>query len=84
MTDLDGYARILCDRVDMGAYEFGIGDYDCDQLVNLLDFANWAACMTGPDGGPYDGGCEAFDFEFDGDVDLSDFSGFQRILAGSG
>ncbi len=81
-TDLDGHARILCDRVDMGAYEFGIGDYDCDQTVDLTDFAAWEACMTGPDNGPYDSGCEAFDFEFDGDVDLHDFALFQVFFKG--
>jgi len=27
-TDLDGHARVLCSRIDIGAYEFGIGDYD--------------------------------------------------------
>ena len=46
--DLDGHTRILCDRVDMGAYEFGIGDYDCDRVVDLTDFTAWEACMTGP------------------------------------
>ena len=78
--DLDGHARILCGMVDMGAYEFGIGNYNCDQAIDLADFAWWDACMTGPDAGPYAPGCEAFDFEFDGDVDLSDFAGFQRVF----
>ncbi|MCK4343343.1 MAG: right-handed parallel beta-helix repeat-containing protein [Phycisphaerae bacterium] len=81
-TDLDGHARVLCDRVDMGAYEFGIGDYDCNEVVDGDDFAYWGTCMTGPDNGPYDLGCEAFDFEFDGDVDLSDFAGFQVVFGG--
>ena len=77
LTDLDGHARLLCDRVDLGAYEFGIGDYDCDQDVDLNDWAGWPNCMTGPDHGPYPAGCEAFDFEYDDDVDLPDFAGFQ-------
>jgi len=47
-TDLEGHARVLCVRVDIGAYEFGIGDYDCDQTVNLNDFSVWSSCMTGP------------------------------------
>ncbi len=79
-VDLEGHARVLCGRVDMGAYEFGIGDYDCDRTVNLSDFSGWSSCMTDPHSGPYEAGCEGFDFDGDGDVDLLDFGGFQRIV----
>ncbi|UCE59113.1 MAG: hypothetical protein JSU63_16915 [Phycisphaerales bacterium] len=79
-TDLDGHSRILCERVDMGAYEFGIGDYDWSQSVNLNDFRVWKACMTGPDAGPYADGCEVFDFNYDGDVDFEDFAAMTLIL----
>lgn len=75
--DFDCHARVLCGEVDMGAYESGIGDYQCDDDVDLYDFTAWEACMTGPGKGPYDMGCQAFDFEFDGDVDLTDFAGIQ-------
>jgi hypothetical protein len=75
--DLDGHARVLCGIVDMGAYEYGIGDHQCDGVVDLGDFAAWGDCMTGPDAGPYADNCEAFDYEFDGDVDLLDFARFQ-------
>ena len=60
----------------------GDGDFDDDGDVDLEDFANWDDCMTGPDGGPYESGCEAFDTESDGDVDLRDFGGFQRAFTG--
>ncbi len=84
-TDLEGHARILCERVDMGAYEFGIGDYDCDQAVDLTDFASWSSCMTGPlqlaiGNRQLEIPCEAFDFNADLAVDLLDFAAFQRVL----
>ncbi len=89
--DLEGHARVLCGRVDMGAFEFGIGDYDCDQVVDFADFSSWQACMTGPlDSGAFHStidnrhstiGCESFDFDGDGSVSLLDFSGFQRVFA---
>jgi hypothetical protein len=79
-TDLEGHARVLCERVDMGAYEFGVRDHGGDQTVELSDFAFWSSCMMGPQSGPHDAGCEGFDFDGDGDVDLLDFGGFQRTV----
>jgi predicted outer membrane repeat protein len=76
VIDLDGHARVLCDRVDLGAYEFGFGDANCDRAVDQADFLAWGDCLTGPDAGPYGPGCRALDAEFDGDVDLADLGAF--------
>ena len=57
------------------------GDYTGDGNVNLDDYANFPACLTGPGGGaPMP--CDIFDFEPDGDVDLDDFAGFQEGFGG--
>ena len=79
-SDLDGHGRVLCGRRDMGAFEFGIGDFNCDRTVDLRDLADWSACMTGPGNRRIDSGCEAFDFEADADVDLKDFAGVQTAF----
>lgn len=80
--DLDGHARMLCAAVDMGAYEFGIGDFDCSRIVDLFDFSEWTGCETGPEARGYAPGCEAFDFDFDGKVDFEDYRGFQVVFEG--
>ncbi len=83
LLDLDGHGRVLCGVPDMGAYEFGIGDYDCDGALHLSDLTHWAGCATGPAQAPtanYAAGCEAFDFDFDGAVDLADWAQWQRRL----
>lgn len=37
-TDFDGHSRVLCGRVDMGAFEFGVGDHDCNAAIDVSDF----------------------------------------------
>lgn len=70
-------------------------DFDCDNDVDLDDFAIFAACVTGPDI-PYDpedlpDGCFVTpdndgiippDLDRDGDVDQRDFALFQRCITG--
>ena len=73
------YARVLCSRVDMGAYESGIGDYTCDGVLALTDYASWPACMTGPNAPGYPAGCASFDLDGDEDVDLEDFAEWVKL-----
>ncbi len=76
--DLDGHTRVLCGRVDKGAYESGIGDADCDGVVDLSDFAAMVECAEGMDESP---ACKQVDFDNDGDFDLQDFAGMQRVMS---
>jgi predicted outer membrane repeat protein len=80
--DLANHPRVLCNRVDVGAYEYGMGDTDCDLDVDLFDYGAWGDCVTGPGGGAA-GSCVIFDFDADGDVDLMDYREFQLMFAGS-
>jgi hypothetical protein len=84
--DLLGQARFVDDAlvadtgsgtpplVDMGAYEYRLE-------VTFADFADFAACMAGPDV-EFDPGCELLDLQNDGDADLADFAWLQRSFSG--
>jgi probable HAF family extracellular repeat protein len=66
------------------------GDADHDGDVDLDDYAEFAACLSGPNEGdafvaPSAGCLATFDFlPADGDVDLEDFAVFQQAFTGSG
>jgi choice-of-anchor B domain-containing protein len=77
-VDLIGHLRVLCDRIDMGAYESGVSDGDCDRDVDLVDFGLLQTCF-GTGVAPVE--CQNFDTNVDGLVDLSDFAGFVEEVA---
>ena len=58
------------------------GDLDEDCDVDLLDFAGFVDCMSGPEGGVFVG-CQPFDFDGDDDVDSADFAVFQIAFTGN-
>ncbi|MGE0480027.1 MAG: SUMF1/EgtB/PvdO family nonheme iron enzyme [Phycisphaerae bacterium] len=60
----------------------GSGDSNGDGRVDAADFAALAGCMLGPGAG-VSAGCDAFDFDGDVDVDLSDLVEFQIVFGGS-
>ena len=82
-TDLEGHARLLCDVVDMGAYESGLADHNCDERVDLVDFGSWESCQAGPDSSAVTRQCLSFDADGDYDVDLEDAAGLQRAFVDS-
>ncbi len=57
------------------------GDVNGDDHLDLLDYAVWPDCLTGPNDGPPGNGCSAtVDSDFDQDVDLFDWRKFQSIF----
>lgn len=81
LGDLDSSYRTRCVRTDMGAFEFGFGDYNCDRAVNLTDFGSWSTCMSDPPGVGYPAGCSPFDVNMDFRVDMMDFAVFMTALS---
>ena len=61
------------------AWATGNGDYNGDGTIDLLDYAEFPACMAGPGGG-LGTGCAVFDFDGDVDVDAFDFAEFQKVF----
>lgn len=59
------------------ATRFGDGDFDDD--IDLADVALLNGCLTGA-GVVRSAGCESFDFDGDGDVDLNDVREFQLVF----
>jgi hypothetical protein len=65
------------------------GDFDGDGELGLADFDNLADCLSDPEGRPAPAASgvtpahclSAFDRDFDGDIDLVDFAGFQAGMS---
>jgi hypothetical protein len=55
-------------------------DYDANGRVDLVDFARFQECLTGP-GGAYQPDCQPGDVDEDGDIDLDDFRILQLLFA---
>ncbi len=56
------------------------GDVDCDARVGQTDYDAWGDCLSGEAGG-LGLGCDPFDFDSDGDVDLRDWGAFQHAFS---
>lgn len=66
-----------------GGFWFGLayGDCDADADVDLDNFSKFADCLSGPGGG-LGPGCECFDADGNGDIDLTDVAAFQLAFTG--
>ena len=56
-------------------------DCNADGAANLLDHDLFTQCMGGPDGG-VSAGCQCFDVDRSGTVDLRDFATAQSLYTG--
>jgi hypothetical protein len=59
------------------------GDFDCDCDVDLADYSEFNACLTGPEVSTPPA-CNRCDFDDDGNVDLGDFATFQAAFMNNG
>ena len=57
-------------------------DFDGDGDVDLDDYAEFPACMSGPGGTSTGAGCEAFDLDRNNALDLLDVAKFQAAFTG--
>jgi hypothetical protein len=67
-----------------GGFWFALAPTDCneDGGVSLLDYETFVTCLTGPAASVISG-CECFDVNRSGTVDMRDFTGLQVAFTGS-
>ena len=66
-----------------GGFWFPLSPTDCneDGGVTLLDYQEFESCLTGPDG-IVAAGCECYDVDHSGAIDLADFAKAQAAFSG--
>lgn len=66
-----------------GGFWFALSPADCneDGGVNLFDYTDWKQCLSGPDAIILPG-CECFDLNRNGSIDLHDFAVTQITFSG--
>ena len=64
-------------------YPIAPGDHNDDGLVDLDDYDAFETCMTGPEGTEPGPGCDAFDVDHSGTIDLADFAVVQTTFSGN-
>jgi hypothetical protein len=87
MLSPDGTLYAVCRDKRLYAFRDPPGDFDRDGDVDLVDFAQFQLCYTGPrEAGTaslLEPGCELADFDNDWDTDLVDFGEFTLAYTGS-
>lgn len=63
-------------------FPLDFGDCDWDGTVSLFDEAAFVGCVTGPGGGPVPAGCDCFDLDGNGAIDLFDVAVMQESHTG--
>lgn len=79
--DLDLRPRVMCGRVDIGAYERGFGDTNCDGGVDIADSYFGLSCLGGVNAPINTPACLMLDSDADGDVDLVDLAAILGLAA---